>query len=147
MLKNHLAVIIAVVAVLGTTPFAIAAGLEMWRVAPEEVGTSANVVPEPGGNVLLSPTDLSDYFQRHPEVLRPVQGVELSDYFERHPEVIKPENARDLSDYYLRHPEWRPLASAVQVSDYFQRHPEILKRENFRDLSDWFQRHPESLAR
>ncbi len=128
MLKNHLAVIIVVVAVLGTAPFAIAAGIEMFGVAPEGVGSAANLGPESSSNPPPSPADLSDYFQRHPEVLHPVQAVALS-------------------DYYLRHPEWQPAASPVQVSDYFQRHPEVLCRQNLNDLSDWFQRHPESLAR
>ncbi len=147
MLKNHLAVIIVVVAVLGTAPFAIATGIEIFGVAPEQVGSAADLVPESSGNPPPSSADLSDYFQRHPEMRLPVQVVALSDYIQRHPEVLRPGNSRDLSDYYLRHPEWQPAASPVQVSDYFQRHPEVLYRQNLNDLSDWFQRHPESLAR
>jgi hypothetical protein len=46
--------------------------------------------------------DLSDYYQRHPSSASPTNAT-ASDWFERHPEVLKAGNAADLSDYYQRH--------------------------------------------
>ena len=58
-------------------------------------------------------------------VIVPVTGAsDLSDYYQRHPEARAAAPSIDLSDYYLRHPGSKDSAPSVDLSDYYLRHPE-----------------------
>jgi hypothetical protein len=92
MKYNHLIAFAAALLVL------LWAGVHVPTVAAAGCGQAALQTSDQACTV-----DLSDYFQRHREVLQPRAVVDLSDYFQRHPEVLKPGNA--LSDYFQRHPE------------------------------------------
>jgi hypothetical protein len=50
--------------------------------------------------------DLSDSYQRHPTTKISDTGA-ATDYFQRHPEVLRTNNAVDQSDWFLRHVELR----------------------------------------
>ncbi len=144
MLNIRLAALIVVIAVLGATAVAFAAGNATSSDAPQPMASDwFERHPElvRGAQAM----DLSDYYLRHPGSNVSVQGA-ASDWFERHPEVMNAANAVDLSDYFQRHPTALILSDAG-ATDYFQRHPDSLRPGNVVDLSDWFQRHPGSISR
>ena len=111
MLKRHLVTALAVVLVLAAMALAIGGGMTLSKSTAEQVGTSNGVASEFSAAVAVG-GEASDYFQRHPEVIRPEQAVDLTDYFQRHlNRTITVGGA--ASDWHERHPE--ALNPAVTV--------------------------------
>jgi hypothetical protein len=111
MFKNRFLLVLGVLSVLMVTmaishPFASAPTVEERSEPPQAV--------------IAPPSDtanLSDYYDRHPELQARGETVHLFD---------------TAGDFYQRHPEWTsagqniavPVTGASDYLDYFQRHPE-----------------------
>jgi hypothetical protein len=93
--------------------------------------------------------DLSDYAERHPELIVPAEIPvnEMSDYFQRHNTrgfEVPVTGLSAFPDYFQRHPELSAPAGAGiagDMTDYFLRHSELRMPKASTDLSDYFLRH------
>ena len=111
MLKRHLVTALAVVLVLAAMALAIGGGMTLSKSAAEQMGAPNGVARQFSASVAAG-GEASDYFQRHPEVIRPEQAVDLTDYFQRHLNRTTTAEAA-ASDWHERHPE--ALNPAVTV--------------------------------